>query len=466
MTEKLIFIIEDEGSVAKTLETWVKKMFNCNVQVFPSGEEFLEILKGDDEKILPDVVLLDIVLPGKQGDEILKESKVTHPDLPIIVLSAQKDIGIAIKLMKYGASDYFAKPIEFGNGKLESAIRNALQISELSKEVQRLRETVSQRVHFENIVAQSGEMHDVFSLVGKVKDNEIPVLVLGESGTGKELIAKSIHYNGKRKNGPFIVVNCASIPRDLLESELFGHEKGSFTGAVQRRLGRFEQAGGGTVFLDEIGELDLSLQAKLLRVIQSKEFERVGGNETIKTDARVVSATNKDLKEEVRNKRFREDLYFRLSAFPIMIPPLRQRKSDILLLAEFFLKQFSKELAKPNLKFSRKALNLLYEYPWPGNVRELENAIQRAIVMVDNQEITEGELPLSVQTFASPAAGDKAASPFALEDAVIVPFENLKENAIRNAIKTTKGNIVEASQKLKIGRATLYRLMQKYKITV
>ncbi|MEK7748596.1 MAG: sigma 54-interacting transcriptional regulator, partial [Bacteroidota bacterium] len=194
--------------------------------------------------------------------------------------------------------------------------------------------------------------------------------------------------------------------------------------------------------------------------------ERVGGNETIKTDARVVSATNKDLKEEVKHKRFREDLYFRLSAFPIMLPPLRQRKSDILLLAEFFLKQFSKELAKPNLKFSRKALNLLYEYPWPGNVRELENAIQRAIVMVDNQEITERELPLSVQTFASPAAGDKAASPFALEDDVIVPFEKLKENAIRNALKATKGNIVEASQKLKIGRATLYRLMQKYKITV
>ena len=459
MAEKLIFIVDDEESVAKLLEVWVTEKWKYQARVFSSGEECLEAL---DEG--PGVVLLDLMLPGIGGTETLKEIRKREPDLPVFILSAQAKIDVAIETLKVGASDYFSKPIDFP--RLEIAIKNALQISELSKEVERLRETVSQRVHFENIVAQSGEMHDVFSLVGKVKDNEIPVLVLGESGTGKELVAKAIHYNGKRKNGPFIVVNCASIPRDLLESELFGHEKGSFTGAVQRRLGRFEQAGGGTVFLDEIGELDLSLQAKLLRVIQSKEFERVGGNETIKTDARVVSATNKDLKEEVKHKHFREDLYFRLSAFPIMLPPLRQRKSDILLLAEFFLKLFSKELAKPNLKFSRKALNLLYEYPWPGNVRELENAIQRAIVMVDNQEITERELPLSVQTFASPAAGDKAASPFALEDAVIVPFEKLKENAIRNALKATKGNIVEASQKLKIGRATLYRLMQKYKITV
>ncbi|MEK7670395.1 MAG: sigma-54 dependent transcriptional regulator [Bacteroidota bacterium] len=459
MAEKLIFIVDDEESVAKLLELWVTEKWKYKSRVFSSGEECLEAL---DEG--PEVVLLDLMLPGIGGTETLKDIRKREPDLPVFILSAQAKIDVAIETLKVGASDYFSKPIDFP--RLEIAIKNALQISELSKEVERLRETVSQRVHFENIVAQSGEMHDVFSLVGKVKDNEIPVLVLGESGTGKELVAKAIHYNGKRKNGPFIVVNCASIPRDLLESELFGHEKGSFTGAVQRRLGRFEQAGGGTVFLDEIGELDLSLQAKLLRVIQSKEFERVGGNETIKTDARVVSATNKDLKEEVKHKRFREDLYFRLSAFPIMLPPLRQRKSDILLLAEFFLKQFSKELAKPNLKFSRKALNLLYEYPWPGNVRELENAIQRAIVMVDNQEITERELPLSVQTFASPAAGDKAASPFALEDDVIVPFEKLKENAIRNALKATKGNIVEASQKLKIGRATLYRLMQKYKITV
>ncbi len=459
MTEKLIFIVDDEESVAKLLELWVTEKWKYKSRVFSSGEECLEAL---DEG--PEVVLLDLMLPGIGGTETLKEIRKREPDLPVFILSAQAKIDVAIETLKVGASDYFSKPIDFP--RLEIAIKNALQISELSKEVERLRETVSQRVHFENIVAQSGEMHDVFSLVGKVKDNEIPVLVLGESGTGKELVAKAIHYNGKRKNGPFIVVNCASIPRDLLESELFGHEKGSFTGAVQRRLGRFEQAGGGTVFLDEIGELDLSLQAKLLRVIQSKEFERVGGNETIKTDARVVSATNKDLKEEVKHKRFREDLYFRLSAFPIMLPPLRQRKSDILLLAEFFLKQFSKELAKPNLKFSRKALNLLYEYPWPGNVRELENAIQRAIVMVDNQEIAERELPLSVQTFASPATGDKAASPFALEDDVVVPFEKLKENAIRNALKATKGNIVEASQKLKIGRATLYRLMQKYKITV
>ncbi|MBI4427806.1 MAG: sigma-54-dependent Fis family transcriptional regulator, partial [Ignavibacteriales bacterium] len=245
----------------------------------------------------------------------------------------------------------------------------------------------------------------------------------------------------------------------------FGHEKGSFTGAVQRRIGKFEQANGGTIFLDEIGELDLSLQAKLLRVIQSKEFERVGGNELITTDSRLVSATNRDLRDDVKHKRFREDLYFRLSTFPILLPPLRQRKADILLLSEHFLKEFSKELSKPNLRFSRKALNLLYEYPWPGNVRELENAIQRSVVMTDKEEITERELPLSVQTFSQVPGERSEASPFATDDDTIVAFEKLKADAIRRALKVTGGNIVEAAQKLKIGRATLYRLMEKYKIT-
>ncbi|HLF20581.1 MAG TPA: sigma-54 dependent transcriptional regulator, partial [Bacteroidota bacterium] len=395
--------------------------------------------------------------------ETLKEIKRRQPDLPVIVLSAQAKIDVAIDTLKLGASDYFSKPVDFP--RLEIALKNALQLSELSREVQRLRESIGLKVHFENIIAQSGEMHDVFNLVNKVKDNDIPVLVLGESGTGKELVAQAIHYNGRRKNGPFVVVNCASIPRDLLESELFGHEKGSFTGAVQRRIGKFEQAHGGTIFMDEIGELDLSLQAKLLRVIQSKQFERVGGNETITTDARLVSATNRDLRDDVKHKRFREDLYFRLSTFPIIIPPLRQRKSDILLLSEHFLKEFSKDLSKPNLRFSRKALNLLYEYPWPGNVRELENAIQRAVVMTDKEEITDRELPLSVQTFATGSSEHKSTSPFATDEDAIVPFEKLKEDAIRKALKITQGNIVEAAQKLRIGRATLYRLMQKYKIT-
>ena len=457
MPHKFVYIVDDEESVAKLLEIWVIQKWGYQARQFSEGESCLEAL--DDASI----VLLDLMLPGIGGVETLKEIKRRQPDLPVIILSAQAKIDVAIETLKLGASDYFSKPVDFP--RLEVAIKNALQMSELSREVLRLRESIGQKVHFENIIAQSGEMHDVFNLVNKVKDNDIPVVVLGESGTGKELVARAIHFNGRRKNGPFVVVNCASIPRDLLESELFGHEKGSFTGAVQRRIGKFEQAHGGTIFLDEIGELDLSLQAKLLRVIQQKQFERVGGNELIATDARLVSATNRDLRDDVKHKRFREDLYFRLSTFPIILPPLRHRKSDILLLSEHFLKEYSKELSKPNLRFSRRALNLLYEYPWPGNVRELENAVQRSVVMTDKEEITERELPLSVQTFSLAATEHKSASPFATEEDTVIPFEKLKEDAIRKALKITEGNIVEAAQRLKIGRATLYRLMEKYKIT-
>lgn len=457
MPDKFVYIVDDEESVAKLLQIWLTQKWGYQARQFSDGETCLEAL--DDASI----VLLDLMLPGIGGVETLKEIKRREPDLPVIVLSAQAKIDVAIDTLRLGASDYFSKPVDFP--RLEIAIKNALQMSELSREVQRLRESIGQKMHFDNIVAQSGEMHDVFILVNKVKDNDIPVLVLGESGTGKELVARAIHYNGRRKTGPFVVVNCASIPHDLLESELFGHEKGSFTGAVQRRIGKFEQANGGTIFLDEIGELDLSLQSKLLRVIQEKQFERVGGNEVISTDARLVSATNRELREDVKQKRFREDLYFRLSTFPIILPPLRHRKSDILLLSEHFLREYSKELSKPNLRFSRRALNLLYEYPWPGNVRELENAIQRAVVMTDREEITERELPLSVQTFSLASSETRQASPFATDEDTIIPFEKLKEDAIRKALKITGGNIVEAAQKLKIGRATLYRLMEKYKIT-
>jgi transcriptional regulator with GAF, ATPase, and Fis domain len=294
-------------------------------------------------------------------------------------------------------------------------------------------------------------------------DNDICVLVLGESGTGKELIARAIHYNGTRKKEPFVVVNCASIPHDLLESELFGHEKGSFTGAHQRRIGKFEQAQSGTLFLDEIGELDLSLQAKLLRVIQNKQFERVGGNETLTTSVRLISATNRDLVKAVAQKQFREDLYFRLATFPIMLPPLRERRSDILLLAETFLKKFSSEVSKPGLGFSKKALKLLYEYTWPGNVRELENAIQRAVLMADGPAITDKDLPLAVVTFGS-REETSSSSPLTLGPEHVRTLEKVKEESLRQALKATDGNIVEAARRLKIGRATMYRLVKKFRI--
>jgi len=402
------------------------------------------------------------MLPGIGGVETLKRIKSRNPDVPVIMLSAQGKVDVAIETIKLGATDYFSKPVDFT--KLEVGVKNAIQTHDLSREVSRLREAVGKPVHFDSIISDNGAMQEVFKLVQKVKDNDICVLVLGESGTGKELIAQAIHYNGNRKDKPFVVVNCASIPHDLLESELFGHERGSFTGAHQRRIGKFEQAIGGTLFLDEIGELDLSLQSKLLRVIQTKQFERVGGNDTLTTDVRLVSATNRDLVKAVAQKQFREDLYFRLATFPILLPPLRDRRSDILLLAEHFLKKFSVEVSKPGIGFSKKALKLLYEYAWPGNVRELENAIQRAVLMADGPAITEKDLPLAVVTFGS-REESTVTSPLSLGVEHIRPLEKVKEEIIRLALKSTEGNIVDAARRLKIGRATMYRLMKKYKIT-
>jgi len=454
--ERLLYIVDDEETISKLLEHWATKKWGYQARCFPTGEACLEALS-----VIPDVVLLDIMLPGIGGVDTLKEIKSRYPDLPVIMLSAQGKIDVAIETLKLGATDYFSKPVDFA--KLEISVKNAIQTHDLAREVARLREAVGKPVHFDNIISDNGAMQEVFKLVQKVKDNDICVLILGESGTGKELIARAIHYNGVRKKEPFVVVNCASIPHDLLESELFGHEKGAFTGAHQRRIGKFEQAQGGTLFLDEIGELDLSLQAKLLRVIQNKQFERVGGNETLTTNVRLVSATNRDLVKAVSQKLFREDLYFRLATFPIMLPPLRERRSDILLLAESFLKKFSAEVSKAGLGFSKKSLKLLYEYPWPGNVRELENAIQRAVLMADGPTITDKDLPLAVVTFGSREEAG-AGSPLTLGPEHVRSLEKVKEESLRQALKATNGNIVEAARRLKIGRATMYRLMKKFKI--
>jgi two-component system response regulator AtoC len=458
MPDNLIFIVDDEDTHRELLYHWITAQWGYPAKMFPDGTSCLNALEES-----PDLVLLDIMMPGISGIDTLKEIKERLPDVPVIMMSAQGNIGVAVSTIQEGATDYFEKPIDYS--RLEVAIKNSLKLYDLNREVVRLRDTVKRQVHFDNIVSQSGEMQDVFRLVHKVKDKNISVLILGESGTGKELIARAMHFNGKRKNGPFVVVNCASIPRDLLESEMFGHEKGAFTGATQRRIGKFEQAHGGTIFLDEVGELDFDLQAKLLRVIESNQFERVGGSETITTDARLVSATNRDLHVAVGQKTFREDLYYRLAVFPIVLPPLRQRPTDILLLAEHFLREFGKAHAKQNLQFSPDALRLLMDYSWPGNVREMENAIERAVVIAETDRINDHDLPLSVQTFGSNTVTRDQGNGFFRDIDPVVPMEKLKEQAIRHALTLSNGSVAEVARKLKVGRATLYRLMRKYKIT-
>ncbi|QQS35199.1 MAG: sigma-54-dependent Fis family transcriptional regulator [Ignavibacteriales bacterium] len=454
---KLVYIVDDEQAISKLLSYWVKDKWHYDVEVFSNGEDLLRGLSNNGK---PDLILLDIMLPGLNGIDTLKRVKQLDENLPVIILSAQGSIEVAVESLRFGAFDYFPKPID--QQRLEPAIKNAIKSYDLQRELQNLRENVKKEYSFDNIISADGKMQDVFKLVSKVLNNDITVLIYGESGTGKELIARAIHYNGKRKDKPFIVVNCASIPRELLESELFGHERGSFTGAHQKKLGKFELANEGTIFLDEVGELEMLLQAKLLRVIQQKEFERVGGTELIKTDVRIISATNRDLKQAVDTKEFREDLYYRLNSFPIYIPPLRQRKGDILVLAQYFFDSFNKKLGK-NLKgFSKKALKLIYDYAWPGNIREMENTIERCLVVAENDTVEIDDLPPHIRNMELISAPVQPGSLFS--DDNIVPFERLKEEAIRHALKITNGNIVEAAKKLQLGRATIYRLMEKYNI--
>ena len=454
--EKTIFIVDDEESILKMISHWCKNQWNYNIKTFVKGSDFLNSLSEN-----PDLVLLDIMLPDINGNEILSRIKQKNPRLPVIMLSAQGSVEVALESIRLGAFDYFPKPID--KNRLEPAVRNAIKSFDLERELESLKEDLQREYSFDNIISADKKMQDAFKMVTKVLNNDITVLIQGESGTGKELIARAIHYNGTRKSAAFVVVNCASIPRELLESELFGHEKGSFTGAHQRKIGKFELANGGTIFLDEIGEMEMSLQAKILRVIQQKEFERIGGNEIIKSDVRIISATNRDLKTAVDNKQFREDLYYRLSSFPIHILPLRERKTDIIVLINHFIKNFNEKLKKDIKGLTKSALKAMYDYDWPGNVRELENTLERCLILTEGTHVDVDVLPSNIVSHNGSSASLSSVQLFG-KDSQVVPFEKLKEEAIRHALSATEGNIVEAARKLKIGRATLYRLMDKYKI--
>lgn len=454
--DKLVFIVDDEKSISKLISYWVRDKWKYKIQVFEDGQSVLNCLNQK-----PDLILLDIMLPDINGLEVLRKVKAFDENIPVIMLSAQGSIEVAVEALRQGAFDYFPKPIDVQ--RLEPAIKNAIKGYDLQRELTQLKEDVKREYSFSNIVSVDKKMQEVFRMVTKVLDNDITVLIHGESGTGKELIARAIHYNGIRKDKPFVVVNCASIPRELLESELFGHEKGAFTGAYQRKFGKFEMANEGTLFLDEIGEMEMSLQAKILRVIQQREFERVGGSEVIKSDVRIISATNRNLKEAVENKEFREDLYYRLNSFPIVIPPLRERKSDILLLVQHFINSFNAKLGRKVKGFTKKAQRMIYDYNWPGNVRELENTMERCIIMSDSDVIDVDDLPPNIRTNDGAYSHNNHHEIFGTDSAVI-PFEKLKELAIRHALQVTEGNIQEAARQLEIGRATLYRLMEKYNI--
>ncbi|NBC18103.1 MAG: response regulator [Bacteroidetes bacterium] len=482
-----IFVVDDDRHYARLLSYRLDKQDEYEVDVYGSGEEVLDHLDED-----PDLILLDIMMPGIGGMETLRRIRDERPDLQVVMVSAQGVIDTAVEAMKLGAYDYITKGQD-DFVKLDTVVSNIMEKVAMRRELDTLRGEVTRKYGLKGIVGDSPAMKKVYRLMQKTLRGDLTVAIVGESGTGKELVAKAIHYNSDRKRGPFVVVNCAAIPRDLMESEFFGHEKGSFTGAHARKIGKFEQADEGTLFLDEVGELNLDLQAKLLRALQNREITRVGGNETISFDARIICATNKDILEMIRKGTFREDLYYRLFQFPIQLPPLRERGEDVLLLAHHFMREYTK--AHPDFKskhLSSEARKAILDHSWPGNVRELKNAIERAILISDSDEITPSDLmlheksaiaPWTERVGASETTNGTKAQPEASANGIaegeeededvpavvlssesddILSLEDLKRQAVERAYTLCEGNVDKAAVELGIGRATMYRLLKKY----
>ncbi|MDO9212008.1 MAG: sigma-54 dependent transcriptional regulator [Deltaproteobacteria bacterium] len=382
-----ILIVDDEVSVRDSLRMIFKKDYQ--VIMAGSAEEAIITVKSEE----PDLIFLDIIMPEKDGMQALKEIRGMHPQIPVIMLTATKTLKTAVEAMKLGAYDYITKPFDVEELKLIA--QKALESRDLRRENRRLQGEVEERYHFDNIIGKSKEMRDIYATIRQIAEKNSTVLIHGESGTGKELVARAIHYNSHRKNKPFVAVNCAAIPETLIESELFGHEKGAFTDAQTRRIGHFELADQGTLFLDEISELILPTQAKILRALQERDFVRVGGGKTISVDVRLISATNKNLEELMARGAFRSDLFYRINVVPVTIPPLRKRKEDILLLAKHFL---DKHAGVGKKKISPEAMDILIAYDWPGNVRELENIIERIVVLTTSDTITPDDVPSSLKT--------------------------------------------------------------------
>ncbi len=382
---KKILVIDDEPGVRESLKMALKSDYT--VLAAASAEEGLQLV----EEAGPDLVLLDIIMPGTDGLTALERIRALNDRIPVLMLTASQTRNTAFQAGRLGAYDYIIKPFQIGELKLKLA--RAIETQALKAENRELRSEVKRRYRFGNIIGKSKEMNRVFRTIEQIAGAKTTILITGESGTGKELVAKAIHYNSPRRDKPFVPINCAAIPETLIESELFGHERGAFTDARSRQIGKFEVANGGTVFLDEIGELSQATQAKILRVLQEKEIQRVGGIETVRINVRMITATNKDLEEAIRVGSFRSDLFYRINVVPVFLPPLRERREDISLLLDHFLEKLSKRNREAPRSFSNKALDLLLNYDWPGNVRELENVVERVVTLSTHNPIEVEDLP-------------------------------------------------------------------------
>ncbi|KPK28329.1 MAG: Fis family transcriptional regulator [Nitrospira bacterium SG8_3] len=438
-----ILVVDDEWAMQEALRDWLKED-GYEVGLASSGEEAMVQAKQKNWE----VILLDLKMPGMDGLEALKRLKEVNPEAEILMMTAYATVDTAVQAMKEGAFDYLVKP--FDPDEVEMQIKKIVQHKDLVLENLLLRKTLEEKFQYDEIIGKSDAMQEIFGMISRVAPTDSTVLITGESGTGKELIAQAIHANSQRSYMPFIAISCGALPDTLLESELFGYEKGAFTGATHAKRGRFEMADGGTLFLDEIGDISLKTQVGLLRVLEQKEISRLGSEQTTKVDVRILAATNRDLKQAIQEKRFREDLYYRLNVISIHIPPLIERTEDIPLLVETFIRKCCAEMNKEEKKVAPSALKLLMEYDWPGNVRELENVIERALVIGQAREILPDDLPFSRRPLR-PTELPKS-------------LKLMEKIHIERVLKENDWNISKAARELEIDRQTLYNKMQKYEI--
>jgi DNA-binding NtrC family response regulator len=451
-----ILIVDDEEVLQDILTVLIRKEGHTPFNAV-TGEDGLAILEREEI----DLVLLDLMLPGMHGMEVLREIRRRDPDLVVVVITAFSSIESAIEAMREGAFHYIPKP--FKNEEVLLTVRKGLEQRRLTSENRSLKEQLRQRFAFDNIIGKSKPMQQVYELIQLAAPSKSNILVLGESGTGKELVAKAIHHHSRRSDGPFVTVNSGSMPADLLESNLFGHMRGAFTGAIASKKGLFEMANGGSIFFDEIGNIPLDTQAKLLRVIQEREFMRVGGLETIRVDVRIIAATNADLDGAVQQGTFREDLFYRLNVITVTLPPLRKRTEDIPLLAQSFLSHYARENEKAIRAISPAAMELLLDYHWPGNVRELENAIERAVVLSTGEVLVEELLPASVRQREAGGAPPPPLPPngFAFKEAV----SEYERQIIIRALQSCGGVQKRAAELLQVKPTTLHEMMKRLNIS-
>ncbi len=452
-----ILVVDDEENLLHFLSKLLKGE-GYRVKTAETGAKALERVQRSDF----DLAILDIKLPDMDGVAVLRAFREVVPEANVVMITAYGSIESAVEAMKAGAYDYVVKP--FRAEEILKVVHKALEQGRLWREVLRLRREVERKYSFENIVGKSQAMQEVFRQIEKVCASKSTVLIAGESGTGKELVAKAIHYRSDRRNRPFVVIDCGAIPENLQESELFGHIKGSFTGAVSTKRGLFEEANGGTLFLDEVGDLSAPSQAKLLRVLQEGSIRRLGETKTIQVDVRVIAATNKDLAGLVREGRFREDLYYRLNVVPIVLPPLRQRREDIPLLVECFIHRYAAAAKKEVRRISASAMELLFSYRWPGNVRELEHAIERAVLFCDKETLEEELLPQEVRNQREQICLQVPEAPLGLKEAVEKMSQELERGLIERALDGMGGNRSAAARLLGISRRALLYKMKAYGI--